>query len=113
MKKNTIIMVTTIVILCGVLLVIGLGFQDSIDGYLTLESDLVEATQSYVKLELKNQVTDTLDVKIEDLIKKGYIDESLLNVGEDTCDGSVLVIKSFDTFEYEANIKCKNYRSDE
>lgn len=97
------------VVLCGALFGIVLSYQNSIDDYLTLERDLVEAAQSYVKIERKNEITDTLEIKTNDLVKKGYIEEDILTVNEDKCKGLVKVTKSFDSLEYEANIKCKNY----
>lgn len=109
MRKTTIIMGITMIVLCGALFTIVLSYQNSIDDYLTLEKDLVEATQSYVKIEYKNEITDTLEVTTSDLVKKGYIEEDILTVNEDKCKGSVKVIKSFDSLEYEADIKCKDY----
>ena len=114
MKKITILMGLTMVLLSGLLLVIALNYEKSVAKYNALEEDLVEAAQAYVKMELKNDITGSVEIDTYDLLEKKYIKEDILMVEGDKCSGRVIVTnKPLGNLDYEAKIKCDGYKTGE
>ena len=102
------------VLLSSLLLVIGLNYEKSVKNYNALEEDLVEAAQAYVMVELKNDITGDLEIDTFDLLEKKYIKEDILTVKGDKCSGRVIVSKTtMGKLEYEAQIKCSDYKTGE
>ena len=114
MKRITILMGLTMVLLSGLLLVIALNYEASVAKYNALEEDLVEAAQAYVMMELKNDVTGTIEIDTYDLVEKKYIKEGILTIDGDKCSGHVTVTnQTLGNLKYEAQIKCDGYKTGE
>jgi len=65
-------------------------------------------------VELKNDITGDVEIDTYDLLEKKYIKEDILTVKGDKCSGHVIVSKNtMGNLEYEAKIKCSNYKTGE
>lgn len=108
MKKMVIIWIIIAVMLVGTLTFVGLEFQNSIKEYRSYESDVVESAQIYMELnDVKLDASKTLKLDLNKLIEDKYLSTNM--VGEDTCEGYVIIEKTFKGIEYYPYIKCEEY----
>ena len=103
------IWIIIVVIIFGLLCTLGFIYKNKVEKYKEYEETLVSLTQTYLKDENKfPDKNKDIDVTINTLIKKGYIDKNNI-VSE--CSGSILV-KHKKQMEYIPKIKCKYYKSE-
>ena len=99
-----------VVSIIGLLIYIGFETDKQISEYVHLESELEEAASIYIvneKVDIPSGEEFKLNIKV--LKKKGYVDS--ISVGDDTCSGSVIISNKSSINSYNAQIKCKNYKS--
>ena len=108
MKKTVIAMILFSLIMVGTLTFVGFKFQDSIKEYRNLEGDIEESGQFYVELkDLKLKVGETYRVNLKTLLEEKML--KTLEVGEDLCDGYLIIKKNISDYDYNAYIKCEEY----
>ena len=111
MKKMIIIWVILAVGLVGTLTFIGLQFQEDIKEYRGYESDIKESAQIYMEINKPIlDVGESLQIDTNKLIKENFLETK--EVGEDICDGYVIITKKYDKLEYSSFIKCEDYTTD-
>ena len=110
MKKLMIVWIFLALGLVGTLTFIGLQFQEDIKPYRSFESDLVESAQVYMDLNKPLlDVGESLKLDIAKLIEDKLINTN--EVGEDICNGYVIVKKTYEGLEYEPFIQCEEYKT--
>ena len=111
MKKMIIIWVFLAVGLVGTLTFIGLQFQEDIKAYRGYEKDIIESAQIYMEINKPTlDVGESLQININKLIKEKFLNTK--EVGEDICDGYVIITKKYDKIDYSSYIKCEEYTTD-
>ncbi len=98
-----------VVSIIGLLVFIGFETNKQISDYIHLENELEEAASIYVHNENVDLTGGEVKINIKKLKNKGYIDS--ISVGDDTCSGSVIVTNNHMKNSYNAQIKCKKYKS--
>ena len=101
MKKMIIIWVIIAITLSGSLLFIGFNVKKHNQEYLTLENDLVEAADVYIKTK---DIT-LMDTLVEETILNSELKDKL------KCDGYVTIKKSLSKYEFKPYIKCDGYET--
>ena len=106
MKKILIIWTIIAVILVGGLTYIGFNIKKQNKPYTDLEINLEKLAVSLVG-EKPSIINETNKLTIEDFENNSY--EINMNVGNDKCDGYVIVEKKLSFYKYSAYISCNNY----
>lgn len=112
MKKMMIVWFIIAVSLVGILTFIGFQYQKSINKYKTLENDLVESADIYIKnSEINLKSGESIKITSKKLIENKFIDS--LNIDDEDCEGYVIVKKSLHNYDFKAYIKCEKYTTPE
>ena len=111
MKKMVICWIIVVGGLIGVLTYIGITYEKSVNSYKSLESDLIESADAYIKIKNINLAIDEKmiitagQMREDDIIKN-------LSVDSDECTGYVEVKKNINKTDYKAYISCKEYTTE-
>lgn len=83
------------------------------------ESKMISSFEKYLKDEnaIPTNESETVKVELKELVEKGYIKSPEKLLGDDTCNGSVSVIRNGASIErnaggflnYTVNLECKDY----
>lgn len=110
MKKMVVCWVILVGGLVGILTYIGFSYEKSVSEYKSLEADMVEAADAYIKINNLNTLgEDNLIIKDQEMQESKLIN---MQVGEDKCTGYVTVEKSVNKTEYKAYISCRDYETE-
>lgn len=108
MKKMIAIWLFLALGLFGTLYFIGINFNKAYKDYRALEADMTEAASIYITVnKIKLKIGEKLTIKDKELKENNLL--PTMNIEDDECKGYVLVKKTYDNYEYDAYIKCKNY----
>lgn len=111
MKKLMIVWGIIAVMLTGTLTFIGFKMKASLEGYHSLEMDMIEAAGIYLKLEdIDLSINEKIKVPIKKLLEKDCLNHQ--TVDEDTCEGYVVISRNLDGNDYHSYIKCANYETE-
>lgn len=92
----------------SVLTFIGLRFESFIKDYQTLEADLVEAADVFMKInDIKLNTNEEFTITTKELLEQNII--KTMNIEKDTCEGYIKVKKNISKINYKAYIKCGEY----
>lgn len=108
MKKMFAIWLFLALGLFGTLYFIGVNLDKAYKDYRALEADMTEAASIYINVnKIKLKVGEKLTIKDKELQDSNLLPN--MKIADDECKGYVSVKKTYDTYEYDAYIKCKNY----
>lgn len=110
MKKMMFLWVTITIMLVLSLLFIGKNIEKHNQEYVTLENDLVEAADIYIKtkditLKMNEEKKILMDTLIEETVLNSELKDKL------KCDGYVIIKKSISKYEFRPYIKCDEYET--
>lgn len=111
MKKMVVCWIILVGGLVGVLTYIGFTYEKSVSAYKTLEADMVEAADAYIKINNinilgeENYIIKDENLKESDLMKD-------MNIDGDECKGYVEIKKNINKTEYKAYISCRDYTTE-
>ncbi len=111
MKKMVICWVLLVGGLVGVLTYIGITYEKSISEYKTLEADMVEAADAYVKINKLNLLGEDNLIILDEQLRENDLIKST-SVNDDKCRGYVKIKKNINKTEYKAYISCKEYTTE-
>lgn len=110
MKKLVIPWVIIAIMLTVSLLFIGYNVQKHDKDYRTLENDLIEASDIYLKNEnIDLKINEKKVIKMETLIEKNILNSELKD--KLSCDGYVEVKKGINKIDFKPYIKCDDYET--
>lgn len=110
MKKMIAVWLFLALGLFGTIYFIGVNFNKAYKDYRALEADMTEAAAIYISVnKIKLKMGDKLTIKDEDLNKSNLLPS--MEIKDDKCKGYITVKKTYDNYEYDAYIKCKNYKT--
>lgn len=110
MKKMVIAWVLLVGGLVGVLTYIGFSYEKSVSDYKSLEADMVEAADTYIKINNLNTLgEENLIIKDTELQASNLIN---MKVDDDECNGYVEIKKNINKTEYKAYISCRDYETE-
>lgn len=78
--------------------------------YSMAEDNLIDASKAYVKDVYENNLDIDTTIKLSRLIKDGYI-STIRDENNNTCSGYVMVSNISENINYDAYLKCKNYKT--
>lgn len=110
MKKMVVVWIILVGGLVGVLTYIGFSYEKSVSDYKALEADMVEAADTYIKINNINTLgEDNLIVKATELQEASLIN---MKVNDDECKGYIEINKNVNKTEYKAYISCRDYETE-
>lgn len=110
MKKMIKIWIIIFAMLTGSLLFIGYNVKKQNKDYLTLENDMIEAGDIYLKTEnVELKLNEKKQIDINELINKELIEKE--KVDELKCEGYITIEKNLKGLEFYPYIKCDNYET--
>ncbi len=97
-----------VLIIIILLTIFGFVYKDKSKVYKDLEEKIVEAVKKYADAKFLypksgENVKTTADV----LIEEGFMEE--LKVGDEVCEGYVILSFKNSVYDYKGYVKCKNY----
>lgn len=108
MKKMIITWVVLLILLVGTLTFIGYRYSDSRKIYYTLENDIIEAGDTYLKVnEMTLGVNDKIKLTTKQLKDADFLTNSLID--EEICKGYIIIEKTLKNYNFDAYIKCAEY----
>lgn len=110
MKKMIIIWIIIAITLSGSLLFIGFNVKKHNQEYLTLENDLVEAADIYIKTkDITLKTNEEKKILMDTLVEETMLNSELRDKLK--CDGFVTIKKSLSKYEFKPYIKCDGYET--
>ena len=110
MKKMMFAWLTVTTMLILSLLFIGLNVEKHNKEYKTLENDLVEAADVYIKTkDIDIKLNESKKISIDELIEENVIKSE--SKDKLKCDGYVIVKKKINKLDFSPYIKCDEYET--
>ena len=109
MKKTFVVMIAVAFILVGTVTVLGYLITNKNNEYYKFEKDLEVAAKGYFGEHQSLLPVTALSINSDTLIKEGRLEEMF--VGDETCQGYVIVTKQNVAYKYKAYLSCPDYIS--
>jgi len=107
MKKIAIVWGICIVLIFGGLTVFGFLYISRNQDYKEMEKALEEATK---RIDVTTYQIDSYKIfSFEELKEHNVIDEDVLTLNDEECEGYAKVTRNNYVFEYKGFVKCENY----